>query len=171
MKENDIFRTPEQEVEHLADEMRTMKESLRAISSQLARIERRVKNVFPALSSKGRKQGSGPPSHRRQTEGGLSEQEALALYEELVSSARNGKMEALNERLKNLSLDNLRQVCYEIGVSLGKDKPSKSRLSDEIRRRINESIMLTYHVNRETGVMMVGEGKQEYASSGKSSGS
>lgn len=137
-----MFRTPEEELKELVKELRELKEVLREISSKVTHIEARAKRSFPAAFPKappGPKVSASkitdPPT--------ISPQEALKLYDDLVAMAKQGDKEEVQNRLKTMGLPDLALLSRELGVSLGKSKPSRKVLLNGILGRINESMMLS----------------------------
>lgn len=138
-----MFRTTEEEARQLAHELRELKDVLRHISRKLAQIESRVKRAFPVAFPKA---SAGSPRKKPLKIGDpptLSPMEALQLYDELVKSAKEGKREQVQRRLEELALPDLGLLSRELGVSLGKAKPSRSVLLHGVLGRISESMMLS----------------------------
>lgn len=145
MTEQDIFRSKEEEAKQVAAEIRELKEIVREVSGKLGRIETRMKRAFPeAFVVTPRRRDS--ILHGTST---LSPQQALQIYDELVESARGGDRENVQRRLNEVDVADLWLMVRELGVSLGKKKPSRKSLTAAIIARINESVMLSRHVSRE----------------------
>lgn len=144
---NDIFNTPLEEVKRLFEEIKEVKNTLIDLSRKISHIETRVKRAFPAayptdsLKEKKSLQVDRQPS--------LTTDQALHLYDELVSQVGRGDISLVKERLSSMNIAVLNLMRQELGVSLGKKKPSRKVLVEAILGRINESILLTKHVNRE----------------------
>lgn len=137
-----MFRTPEEEVKELVKELRELKDVLREISSKVAHIDARAKRSFPAAFPKAQAgpRVSGPKIKDPPT---ISPQEALKLYDDLLAMAKQGDKEEVQNRLKTMGLPDLALLSRELGVSLGKSKPSRKVLLNGILGRINESMMLS----------------------------
>ena len=141
----DIFRSKEEEAKQVAADIRELKDIVREVSGKLGRIESRMKRAFPeafaAIPRQAKSLNRATPT--------LSPQQALQLYDELVEFARVGDRESVQRRLSEIDLADLGQLVHELGVSLGKKKPSRKALTAAILARINESVMLSRHLNRE----------------------
>lgn len=143
-----MFRTPEEEVKELVKELRELKDVLRDISSKVAHIEGRAKRAFPAAFPKA---SAGPrtPVPKITDPPTISEKEALKLYDDLVALAKQGDRGEVQRRLETMVLPNLSLLSRELGVSLGKRKPSRKVLINGVLGRINESMMLSTSSFRE----------------------
>jgi len=147
MTEKDIFNTPEEEVKRLANEIAEIKNVLGDLSRTLSHIETRVKRAFPSAYPKT------TPSNRKQKSSlgtetpTITPERAISIYDELVNQAKED-INQVKERLSSFNIVDLNLIRQELGVSLGKKKPSQKPLIDAILSRINESIKLTQHVNR-----------------------
>ena len=143
-----MFRTPEDEVKALAEELRQLKELLRDISRKVVQIEGRAKRAFPLAFPKqpDREKPLGPRLTDSPT---ISPPEALKLYDDLVGMAKEQQKEEVQRRLENMALPNLFLLSRELGISLGKSKPSRRTLMSGVLGRINESIMLSMSWFRE----------------------
>ncbi len=143
MNQENMFRTPEQEAQELAREIRELKEILREISRKLGQIESRVKRAFPSALPTGSTASRRVRTPKLGDEPTLTPQAALKLYDELVQVAKEGNREEVQRRLENLYLPDLALLCRELGVSLGKKKPSRKTLLNGVLGRVNESVMLS----------------------------
>lgn len=160
MSQNDMFRTPNEEAGQLAQELRELKDVLREISRKVGQIEGRVKRAFPGSfpSSQARSvrkeplKLSDPPT--------LTAQGALELYDELVRTAKEGRREDVQHRLETLALPDLALLSRELGVALGKAKPSRNTLRNAVLGRINESLMLSASTLRERPERQAGNSKE-----------
>lgn len=136
-----MFRSPEEEARELAKELRELKELLRGISGKIAQIEARARRAFPTTFAKMARPSSGgqkptdPPT--------ISPQEALRLYDDLVQLAKGGNKNEAQDRLQEMMLPDLALLARELGVSLGKSKPSRKTLVNGVLGRISESMMLS----------------------------
>lgn len=144
----DIFNTPEEEIVKLSKEIKGLKETLQEMSRTLARLETRVQRAFPLKYPKKseKKVKKASSLHEEPT---LTPEQALTLYEELIVVAKNGDMGNVEERLLSMNKADLALLRQELGVSLGKKKPSQKILIEVIMGRIRESIMLSKHMVRE----------------------
>lgn len=138
-----MFRTPEEETRELAKEIREMKDILREISRKLGQIEVRAKRVFPAAFSNSPSQGARISIPKLSDPPTISPQEALKIYDDLVKMAKEGSKEEVQRRLETMGLPDLALLYRELGVSLGKSKPSRKVLLNGVLGRISESMMLS----------------------------
>lgn len=137
-----MFRTPEEEIKELVKELRELKDVLRGISGTVARIEARAKRAFPAAFPRG-SPGPRSPAPKIIDPPTISQEEALKLYDDLVVLAKQGDKGEVQQRLEKMALPDLSFLSRELGVSLGKRKPSRKVLTDGVLGRINESMMLS----------------------------
>jgi hypothetical protein len=143
----DIFNTPEEEARKLAEEIKGLREVLNDLSRTLSKIENRFQRAFPSLPLRPVRIKKGVSSVREQPT--LTPEKALQLYDELVQQAKAGDTKTIKERLASISIADLSLLRQELGISLGKKKPSRKALIEAVWGRINESLMLSKHVNRE----------------------
>lgn len=147
MSNNDIFNTPEQEIEIVAKELSEIKEALRELSRKLSRIEARASRAFPSAIRKHTN-----ATHRKKSETlsipKMTPEEAVRFYDGVVEQAKDGNIEKARDLLYSLELPDLNLLRSELGVSLGKKKPSRRILMEAILGRVNESVMMTKHLNR-----------------------
>jgi hypothetical protein len=139
------FRTPEQEVLKLLEECSEIRRALKTISGQLARMETRVKQAFPAAAHEfqdraSRKYHSSSPS--------ISPQEALAEFDKVAGLAASGAMEEAERILEAKSGQDLLVIAKEVGVSFSKSKPSIRAMREAIFGKIRESVLLSRHSPR-----------------------
>ena len=149
MSENDTgFRDKHQELERLILELRQMKDLLKDIASRMSQIERHVKRAFVPLPmnrpSSNKLRIDRPKKPLEQAT--ITEQQALAIFDELKSlSLLNGNEQAV-QRLEQISIPDLKIIAHELGVTF-KSKPSKRSLISRIRGRLHESLLLSKNVN------------------------
>ncbi len=152
-----MFRTPEEEVKELVKELRELKDVLREISSKVAHIEARAKRAFPAAFPKAPPEPRSP-APKITDPPTISPQEALKLYDDLVAMAKQGDKEEVQNRLKTMGLPDLALLSRELGVPLGKSKPSAKVLINGILGRIHESMMLSTSSLRQRSERLEGSG-------------
>ena len=140
------FRTPEQEVSRLLDELASVREQMRGIAGTLARLELRAKRAFPNVASDRRLRAS---KGRLSTEATLTPEKALELYDSAVREVKSGSQDKALDLVRNLALPDLLVLHKELGLSLGHSKPSKKMILNGIFGRIKQSVMLSQHSNRE----------------------
>jgi hypothetical protein len=147
MNSQDVFNTPEQDVVLLAKELNEIKEILRDLSRKLSRIEDRASRAFPSAFPKPVTKPKGERS-RKLSHPTMSAEQAMRLYDEVVDEAKGGNMEKVRSRLEAMESADLNLLRTELGASIGKKKPSKRVLMEAVLGRVNESVMLTRHINR-----------------------
>ncbi len=131
MNNQDVFNTPEQEVVVLIKEIGELREVLRELSRKLSRIEARASRAFPSAAPKS---VSRPKGRRSEASSGptMTADQVMRLYDELVALAKGGHIEEVRGRLEALELADLNLLRVELGVSLGKKKPSTRVLVEVI---------------------------------------
>jgi len=137
-----MFRTTEEEIRELVKELRELRDVLREISGRVTQIEARAKRAFPAAFPK-KTAGPKSPAPKLTDPPTISSQEALKLYDELVVMAKQDNKGEVRQRLEKMILPDLFLLSRELGVSLGKSKPSRKSLINGVLGRINESRMLS----------------------------
>jgi len=147
MSDRDLFNTPEEEVKRLAEEIRQVKEMLRELSRTVSRIETRVKRAFPTTYPKAVSTRQKNTS-RKDEKPSLSSEEAMLLYDRLVKQAKDEGFDSIYSKLSSMSVADLSVLRKELGVTLGKKKPTVKTLVDAVMGRIRESTMLSKHINR-----------------------
>lgn len=153
-----MFRTPDEEARELAREIREFKDVLREISRKLGQIETRVKRVFPAAFPSSSAGGSRPATPKLSDPPTMSPQEVLSLYDGLVKMAREGNKPEVQRQLETIGLPDLALLSRELGVSLGKSKPSRKVLLNGVLGRVSESMMLSTSSLRQRTEKGVGTG-------------
>lgn len=143
MNQGSMFRTPEEEVVELARELGELKSILRDISRRLAQIEGRARRAFPSSFPKPPATNRGTWTQAAEQTPTLSVEQVLALYAELVQTAKDGNREEVQRRLEGMEPPNLLLLSRELGVSVGKRKPSRVVLINGVLGRLNESLMLS----------------------------
>jgi hypothetical protein len=143
MNSENMFHSAEDVAKELAQEIREFKEVLRDISKKLGQLETRAKRAFPsafppALPRKQRREESSIAEQPT-----LSPEEALRVYDELVQLAKRNSRDQAQQRLESMGLPDLALLCKELGVSLGKKKPSRPALIAGVVGRLSESVMLS----------------------------
>jgi hypothetical protein len=144
MSEKNIFNTPEDELKKLLAEMRDMKITFADMSRAISRIEIRVKRAFPIVNTK-TEPSLKTPTNVTDT---ITPQQVLLLFDELVDQAKRENIGMAKERLAAFTLADLKLMRQELGIPLGKKKSTRKVLIEEITYRINESVQLTHHFDR-----------------------
>lgn len=134
----------EEQIKRLLDELYELRVALSEMSRKASRMEAAVKQSFPKLTSpreliakRDRITSSEPPT--------LSGEQALAFFEELRTVVSAHGVESGIRKLDSLSISDLNFLSKELGVAMGKGKPSRRKLANEILGRVRQSIMLRQH--------------------------
>jgi hypothetical protein len=132
----------------IVQELKQTKELMRDISSKMNQIERHVKRAFLPLQATKRDVGdkAGGKTARIVEKPTITEEEALAIFDELKSLSLSERGNEALERLEKMIVPDLRMIAHEVGLTFA-SKPSKKLLISRIRGRINESILLSKNVN------------------------
>ena len=144
-----LFRSKEEELRHLSEEVASIKATLKEVSTAVGRIERHVKRSFGILDKK--KGSKKPPGSGKTTSPAnelptMTREEALSLFDELsVVFRKEGPQEA-KKRLGSMTVPDLKFMAHELGVTFS-TKPSKKALFSGIVGRLNEREMLSKNVN------------------------
>jgi hypothetical protein len=129
------------ELERLAQEIGLLREQAMTISSALLRIEKRLKLVFPGYekrSTKNRPSAPGAVSNK-------TREELMALFGQLSELTRTGGDSAFWSKINGIPAEDLAALAFELGVS-EKKKIGAKQARDRIRRRVQESLLLSSKV-------------------------
>jgi hypothetical protein len=140
MNSDNVFRTREEELAKLNSELAEIRGVMRDATARLSQIERHVKRAFGVKDSP--KQ---PPSRPKEPGGeqpSISPEEALEQFREMTDLSREKGSAAVEDRLSEMSIPDLKLMAHELGVSFS-SKPSRKNLHAGIRGRISESVMLS----------------------------
>jgi hypothetical protein len=143
---NSEFRTSEQEVLKLLEECSELRTTLKAMSAQIGRMEKRVKNAFPTVAARRR---SERPSRTASSATTITSEQALAEFDRVVGFAVSGANDDAQKALEAKSAADLRVIAKELGVSFPKSKPSIKTMREAIFGKVRESVLLSKH-NRRT---------------------
>ena len=142
MNEAPQFRTSDEEISKLLRECSELRQTLKAISAQLARMENRIKLAFPNVVHQRQ------PTRRAPTETSLSAEDAQLRFNELVALASEGKTLEAERELESISAADLLAVTKQVGVSFPRSKPSVRAMRDAILGKIRESLLLSRQFHR-----------------------
>ena len=140
------FRSADEEVLKLLEECGELKRTLKTISSQLSRIETRVKGAFPSVAKKIKDREI---SNSRQKTSSLSSEQALAEFDHIVDLASSGATSEAEAYLARRSTADMLSIAREVGVTFSTSKPSVRALHDAILGKVRESLLLSRHSRRE----------------------
>lgn len=148
MSNDSPFRTPTEELQRLEQQIAQAREALREIAARLSQIERHVKRAFGVQKTRAvnRAVNAGPASVAPDAAPTLTQAEALKLFDELPAIwARDGRP-AVEQRLSELTLPDLKVLAQELGAPLAR-KPSRKSLVSAVVGRVNESVLLSTNRN------------------------
>lgn len=136
------FRSGEEEVLKLLEECAELKRTLKSISSQIGRMEARVKHAFPTAAARVQERKS---ASKRSADPSITSEQALAVFDRVVGLAASGANEDAERTLETMPAPDLALVAREVGISFPKSKPSVRAMREAIFGKVRESILLTRH--------------------------
>jgi hypothetical protein len=139
------FRTPEQEVIKLLEECAELRQTLKAISAQMSRMETRVKLAFPAVA-KQLQERKVRATHSAKAS--ITPEQALAEFDRVVRLVASGASQEAEKVIEEKSAPDLFIIAKELGVSFSKSRPSVKVIREAIFGKVRESILLTRHNSR-----------------------
>ena len=149
MKNEGAFRTREQELERLIQEIADVKCAVGEISATVNRIERHVRRAFdlpkPSRGKSGRADSAKTEEPREETPT-ISPDRALKIFDDLSNLTCDGQGVAAEGRLQQMPIPDLRILAHELGITF-RSRPSKKTLCLGIIGRLNERAMLSKNVN------------------------
>jgi hypothetical protein len=140
------FRSIDEEVLKLLEECGELRRTLKTISSQLSRIETRVKGAFPDTAKKVKDR---EVANSKQKTSSLSSEQALAEFDRIVGLASSGATSEAETYLARLSSVDMLAIAREVGATFSTNKPSVRAMQDAILGKVRESILLSRHSRRE----------------------
>ncbi|MCA1416643.1 hypothetical protein I6F30_36805 [Bradyrhizobium sp. NBAIM20] len=140
------FRTSDEEIERLLEECGELKRTLKSISSQLSRMENRIKAAFPVAAKKIKEQQQARSVQREST---LSADQAVAEFDKIVQLASSGATSEAETYLARRPSADLLAIAREVGVTFPSTKPSVRAMLDAILGKVRESLLLSRHSRRE----------------------
>ena len=139
------FRNKEEEVVRLLEEFSELKRMLKTISSQLTRLETRIKVNFPAATKQVENRRA---AFSKQTTSTLTSERAQQEFESIVQIARSGTAAEAENYLERHAGPDLLVIAKEVGVSFKTSKPSIKAMREAILGKVRESILLSHHNRR-----------------------
>ncbi|WP_194459571.1 hypothetical protein [Bradyrhizobium sp. CCBAU 53421] len=140
------FRNTDEEVLKLLEECGELRRTLKTISSQLARIEARVKGAFPQAAKTLNDRRTANSALKTST---LSSEQALGKFDRIVNLASSGATSEAETYLARQASADLFAIAKEVGVTFPSSKPSVRAMRDAILGKVRESILLSRHSRRE----------------------
>ena len=149
MSNGNAFRSKEQELERLVQEIADVKCAVREISVAVGRIERHVRRAFEIPKPSREKASKEKNLEGVETRGEaptISPEEALKIFDDLSVLYGEGRGTVAEDMLQKMSIPDLRLLARELGVTF-RSRPSKKSLCSGIIGRLNEKAMLSKNVN------------------------
>ena len=131
----DDFRSVPDEVQKLLTEIEATKDTLKAVSSRLAAIEKHVRRAFqvPKPTRK--------VSRRARPVSSLNREQLLAHFDAIRSQAAAGSRSDRDDLLDDLTDEDLRALAAELGATNTK-KLSLDRVRTFVMQKVRESVLL-----------------------------
>lgn len=149
MSEKNVFRSKEEELQRLTQEIVEIKASIREISAAVVRIERHVRRSFGVPRKAGDKTASPVVKEKKKQSRDkptISPKRALSIFDELSSSPNPINSQEAESRLQKMTVPDLKLVAQELGVTVA-TRPSKRALCSGIIGRLKERAMLSKNIN------------------------
>lgn len=147
MTESSAFRSKEEELHLLRQEIAETRESLRAMSAAVGRIERHVMRSFdvptkPRQSPAPRKRAKPKPLPQST----LTPEAAMSAFDGLTEVYKQESPRKADEQMRAMSVPDLTAIARQLAIIIP-SRPSKKALCEGIARRLTERIMLSKNVN------------------------
>jgi len=141
------FTPPSEELQRLAEEINLLRRDFQAANAALGRIEKRLKATFPAYAPKKetRRPRSSPESRSPSTK---SRDDLMADFDKLIAETKEKGDAGFESFLSTLPDQDVVALAYELGVGSLKTTTNKAR--EGIRKRIQESLLLTFQSRKDT---------------------
>jgi len=144
-----VFRSKEEELQRLTQDIAEIKSSIKEISIAVDRIGRHVKRSFgvlPKPKSSIQTSSKGEKKKHPKKEATITPDQALSIFDELSLSFSNDNPQEVENRLQEMIVPDLKLLAHELGVTFP-TKPSKKALCSGIIGRLNERAMLSKNIN------------------------
>lgn len=135
------FRSQDEEIRSLLRQLKDVRGDLQSLSKQLSSIERHVARAFPRHYKQEREVQR--KAQEREAVGiqPLSENDALAAFDDLARLWHDGETEKAREKMSALPLPHLRSVAFAVGLNADK-RVGRAKLASLVTGRLSESAML-----------------------------
>ncbi|MGE3872345.1 MAG: hypothetical protein AB7F74_05245 [Parvibaculaceae bacterium] len=147
MSDAPTFRTGEEEVAKLLQECTELRHTLRSISTQVSRMELRLKRAFPNVAKQ--LSESRLPRKSQLKAPTITAAQALAEFDEVVNLVVQGHTERAEDFLMRRSPEDLLLIARELGVTFQTSKPSIQKVKEAVFGKVRESVQLSRHHVRE----------------------
>lgn len=138
MTTSSAFRSKEEELHRLTQEIAATKESLRQMSAAVGRIERHVKRSFGVPAQ--------PRQAKPQAQSAMTPEAAMSAFNHLAEIYKQEGPRKADEKMREISPPDLAAIARQLGIALP-SRPSKKVLCEGIARRLTERIMLGQNIN------------------------
>jgi hypothetical protein len=135
------FTPPQEELQRVSGEIAVLRRDFQTALAALGRIEKRLRAAFPNYPSK--KPASERVSAADRPASTKSREQLLADFDSLVAATRERGDSGFHWSLGRLPDQEILAMAYELGVASPK-KTSVKKARDGIRKRIQESLLLTF---------------------------
>lgn len=149
MSEESVFRSNEQELQRLTQEITEIKSSISAISASVGHIEKHVKRSFGVPLKPKTPSKDLPIAKKKEqskAEATITAEQALSIFDELSSSFNRKNPQEIENKLQEMIVPNLKLMAHELGITFS-TRPSKKALYEGILGRLNERAMLSININ------------------------
>jgi len=149
MNEQNFFRSKEDELQRLTQEIAELKSAMKEMAASLSRIERHVKRSFgipPKTKSPVKSKPTRKATEQKREEPTITPEEALKIFDEFSEDWDANNPTLVKNKLQEMILPNLKLIAHELGLTF-KGRPSKKTLCEGIMGRLNERAMLSRNVN------------------------
>jgi len=131
----------------MAEEIGLLRRDFQAAIAALGRMEKRLRAAFPNYPAK--KPASGRLSSAERPASTKSRDELLADFDSLVATTRERGESGFESSIASLPEQDVLAMAYELGVASPK-KSSVKKARQGIRKRIQESLLLTFEQKKGT---------------------
>jgi hypothetical protein len=141
------FTPPSEELQRLAEEISLLRRDLQAGIAALGRIEKRLKATFPAYTPKKQmRQLSSSDTRPLSTK---SRDDLMNDFDSLIAVTKERGDVGFESFLSTLPEQDVIALAHELGVGSSKATSTK-KARDGIRKRIQESLLLTFEKKKDT---------------------
>lgn len=139
---SDDFATPPEELKRVAEEISRLREQIQSASAVLGRIEKRLKLAFPNYPQNKKAQPKSPAGERAVSN--KSRDELLQLFENVLEATKLHGDAGYAAEIAKIADEDVTALAFEVGIS-GSKRISTKKAREGIRKRIQESLLLSSH--------------------------
>ena len=141
------FIPPSEELQRLAEEISLLRRDFQTGMATLSRIEKRLKVAFPGYAPK--KPTRQQPSSDSRPLSTKSRDDLMTDFDSLIAATKERGDVGFESFLSTLPEQDVIALAHELGVGSPKATSTK-RARDGIRKRIQESLLLTFESKKGT---------------------